>query len=56
MDLKTVTLTDKCDSQDPTDIRRSFLWKGIAEVDAKRWVDDTLEVVGWSGNDLLEPP
>ena len=44
--------------QDATGVRRGNLfWKGLEEEHAKKWVNDTyIEVVGWSANNLFEPP
>ena len=44
--------------QDEADrVRGNLLWKGLEGEDVKKWVNDTyLEVVGWSANNLFEPP
>ncbi|KAG0724430.1 hypothetical protein GWK47_005129 [Chionoecetes opilio] len=37
--------------------RGNILWKGQTEEETTRWVNNTyLEIVGWSANNLFEPP
>ena len=37
--------------------RSTVIWKGLTEVETATWVDNTYrEIVGWSTNNLFEPP